>query len=262
MPVIAGLGLTRDDPPAVPPPAPCVSFSGTVGGVAVHVVCNGARVEVLTGEGGERERVEGSREPQPRPPFPSLPGKCPLHGVDNVGTVPAAVVSYLAMQALQPDLVISAGTAGGFSARGAAVGDVFLATSFANHDRRIPMPAFEEYGVWAVEAAPAPRLAAAAGLKTGAVSTGNSMDWHALDMEAMNATNAVVKEMEAAGVAWVAHLFGAPMLALKAVTDIVDGGGVAQDEFLANLATATAALHDKLAACLAWLGEGVAVEDL
>ena len=31
LPVIDGLGLTRDDPPAVPPPAPCVSFSGAVG---------------------------------------------------------------------------------------------------------------------------------------------------------------------------------------------------------------------------------------
>ncbi len=43
-------------------------------------------------------------------------------------------------QALRPDLVISVGTAGGFAARGAAIGDVFVATGFANHDRRIPLP--------------------------------------------------------------------------------------------------------------------------
>ena len=61
---------------------------------------------------------------------------------------------------------------------------------------------------------------------------------------------------EAAGVAWSAHLFGTPLIALKSVTDIVDGDQAAADEFLANLATATAALHDKLAAVLAWLGEG------
>ena len=43
-------------------------------------------------------------------------------------------------QVLRPDLIISVGTAGGFAARGAAIGDVFVATGFANHDRRIPLP--------------------------------------------------------------------------------------------------------------------------
>jgi 5'-methylthioadenosine nucleosidase len=41
-------------------------------------------------------------------------GKCAVNGVDNVGTVPASLTAYLAIQALDPDLVISAGTAGGF----------------------------------------------------------------------------------------------------------------------------------------------------
>lgn len=70
----------------------------------------------------------------------AVAGKCQLHGVDNVGTVPAAVTAYLAVHEFKPDLVISVGTAGGFKARGAAIGDVFLATAFANHDRRIPIP--------------------------------------------------------------------------------------------------------------------------
>jgi hypothetical protein len=60
--------------------------------------------------------------------------------VDNVGTVPAAVTAYLAAQEFQPDLIISAGTAGGFRSKGAGIGDVFLAKGFANHDRRIPIP--------------------------------------------------------------------------------------------------------------------------
>ena len=63
-----------------------------------------------------------------------------MHGVDNVGTVPAAVTAYLAVHEFKPDLLISMGTAGGFKARGACIGDVFLATGFANHDRRIPIP--------------------------------------------------------------------------------------------------------------------------
>jgi nucleoside phosphorylase len=37
-----------------------------------------------------------------------------LAGVDSVGTVPASLVAYASIQALKPDLIINAGTAGGF----------------------------------------------------------------------------------------------------------------------------------------------------
>lgn len=37
-----------------------------------------------------------------------------LSGVDSVGTISSALVTYAAIQALQPDLIINAGTAGGF----------------------------------------------------------------------------------------------------------------------------------------------------
>ena len=48
-------------------------------------------------------------------------------GVDNVGTVPAALATYLALHKLQDsvDLLINAGTSGGFQRKGAAIGDVF-----------------------------------------------------------------------------------------------------------------------------------------
>lgn len=65
----------------IKPPAPCKSSSGIYSSMAVMVVHN---------------------------------GKDKNHAVDNVGTVPAALTSYLAIQAFKPDLVISAGTAGGF----------------------------------------------------------------------------------------------------------------------------------------------------
>lgn len=35
-------------------------------------------------------------------------------GVDSVGTISSALVTYAAIQALKPDLIINAGTAGGF----------------------------------------------------------------------------------------------------------------------------------------------------
>ena len=44
-------------------------------------------------------------------------GKCAINGVDNVGTVAASLATYLAIQAINPDLVISAGTAGGFKSQ-------------------------------------------------------------------------------------------------------------------------------------------------
>ena len=97
--------------------------------------------------------------------------------------------------------------------------------------------------MWATDAHPAPALAAAVGLKSGIVTTGNSLDATDVDLAAMAANGAAVKEMEAAGAVWAAHLFGVPMLALKAVTDIVDGDKPAAEEFLANLAAATTALH-------------------
>lgn len=37
-----------------------------------------------------------------------------LSGVDSVGTVSASLVTYASIQALKPDLIINAGTAGAF----------------------------------------------------------------------------------------------------------------------------------------------------
>ncbi|KAK8465158.1 hypothetical protein PHAVU_009G000700 [Phaseolus vulgaris] len=42
------------------------------------------------------------------------PGKDPASGADSIGTIPSALVTYAAIQALQPDLIINAGTTGGF----------------------------------------------------------------------------------------------------------------------------------------------------
>lgn len=65
--------------------------------------------------------------------------------MDNVGTVAAALSVFLACQQYKPDLIISVGTAGGFRAQGAAVGDVFVGTTTVNHDRRIPIPVLQNH---------------------------------------------------------------------------------------------------------------------
>ena len=68
-------------PCRLPGPAPCVLYGGKLGSLTVYVVWN---------------------------------GKDSTFGVDNVGTVPAALSTYLAVHVLKPDLVISTGTCGGF----------------------------------------------------------------------------------------------------------------------------------------------------
>ncbi|CAL8471455.1 g10997 [Coccomyxa elongata] len=228
LPLVNILDLKEDVPPRIAPPAPAVSYTGEKHGITIHVVRN---------------------------------GKCQLHGVDNVGTVPAAVTAYLAVHEFKPDLVISVGTAGGFKARGAAIGDVFLATAFANHDRRIPIPGFDKYGIWRIDAVPAPKLRDALSLKEGVVSSGNSLDYSKEDWDQLHANEAAVKEMEAAGISWVAHLHNVPFLALKSITDIVDGDRPPQEEFLENLHAAAQALQRVIAPVLEFVA-GKSTKDL
>jgi len=176
-------------------------------------------------------------------------------GVDNAGTVPASLAVYLAMDKLnldqKVDLVMNAGTCGGFRRKGAAIGDVFLTNGVAHHDRRIPIPGFDKYGTGTLTAAehglldPAP-MAKALGFKTGICTTGNSLDYVEKDDELMQANEASVKDMEAAAIAWVAEMNGVPYLGVKVVTDIVDGEHPTQEEFLANLASAAESLQANL----------------
>lgn len=107
----------------------------------------------------------------------------------------------------------------------------------------------------------ATRLARAAGLKAGVVSTGNSLDFVSEDLKQMHAAEAAVKDMEAAAVAYVCRLCGTPMLALKAVTDIVDGDKATPDEFLENLSASSAALQGAVARVIAYM-DGRALDEL
>ncbi|XP_004500745.1 5'-methylthioadenosine/S-adenosylhomocysteine nucleosidase [Cicer arietinum] len=170
------------------------------------------------------------------------PGKDPTFGVDSVGTISSALVTYAAIQALQPDLIINAGTAGGFKARGASVGDIFIVSDCAFHDRRIPIPVFDLYGVGLRKAFETPNLLKELNLKVAKLSTGDSLDMTQQDESSITANDATVKDMEGAAVAYVADLLKVPAIFVKAVTDIIDGDKPTAEEFLQNLAAVTAAL--------------------
>lgn len=170
-------------------------------------------------------------------------GKCERFGVCNVGTVPASMAAMLAIQQFKPDLVINAGTAGGFSRVGGKVGDAYIGTRYCNHDRRIPIPGFSEYGIGSYEAQAYPKLVQELGYKTGTITTANSLDHTEMDDKLMLESFAAVKDMEAAAIAWVADKAHVPLLCLKVITDIVDGPHPTEVEFFQNLAAASQALQ-------------------
>ena len=130
--------------------------------------------------------------------------------------------------------------------KGAEIGDVFLTTSVANHDRRIPIPDFVPFGIGKLETVNAKVLAETYNYKMGICTTGNSLDKTDKDDELMQANDASVKDMEAAAIAWACELHKVPFLGVKVVTDIVDGGVPTQDEFLENLHAASKSLQDAL----------------
>jgi nucleoside phosphorylase len=147
----------------------------------------------------------------------------------------------------RPDLVISAGTAGGWARHGTQVGDVFVSRDrFVFHDRRIDLPGFEQYGVGSYPSVDASHLARALRLEQGIVSTGNSLDESLDDSRAIIASGAQVKDMEAASIAWMAETLGVPMLAIKSITDLVDGPTPTSEQFVANFARASQRLRDTL----------------
>jgi len=177
----------------------------------------------------------------------SVNGRDRRHGVDSIGTEPAALNAYTLIERFSPDLVISAGTAGGWRRCGGEVGDVYISDKrFVYHDRRIDLPDFAPYGIGSYAAAPVDSLVAAFGLKTGVVTTGNSLDESADDRRMIEESGACVKDMEAAAIAYVCEVTQVPMFALKAVTDLVDHHAPTAEQFTANLALASRRLAETL----------------
>lgn len=210
-PLVTKFQLAEDVDPPFPKGVPWVRYYGNYKDLNINIVC---------------------------------PGKDSVLGVDSVGTVSASLITYASVQALKPDLIINAGTAGGFKAKGASIGDVFLASHAAFHDRRIPIPVFDLYGVGLRQPYPTPNLLKELNMKVGKLSTGDSLDMSPFDETSITANDATLKDMEGAAIAYVSDLLKVPAIFLKAVTDIVDGDKPTSEEFLQNLAAVTAALDE------------------
>ena len=175
--------------------------------------------------------------------------------VDNVGTVPASLATFLAIEKMKSiddgnnavDLILNGGTCGGFKRMGGEIGDVFLTTGVANHDRRIAIPGFDKYGIGMLQSEIDPtEIATSLGYKAGVCTTGNSLDKTDTDDKYMKENNASVKDMEAAAIAWVAKMNSVPYMGVKVITDLVDGGVPSQEEFMENLSSAAKSLQSAL----------------
>ncbi|MBT4763125.1 MAG: 5'-methylthioadenosine nucleosidase [Bdellovibrionaceae bacterium] len=172
-------------------------------------------------------------------------GADPEHKVDCIGTVPASLSTFMAMQQFNPDLIINAGTAGGFKSQGANIGDIYLANKVQFHDHRITIPGFKGFGInesninIQFNSLSLENLSNKLNFKIGAISTGDSLDMSSEDKNSMETYGACLKDMEAAGILWVSKLYNKPTLFLKSVTDIVDDQHPTADEFLKNLKMAS-----------------------
>jgi nucleoside phosphorylase len=180
----------------------------------------------------------------------------PTHGVDCIGSVPAAVLAQLAIMHLSPSLVLNAGTCGGFQSKGHAIAQVFVGTRYvAFHHRRNTIPAMREYGIGKYPVCRSSRLREALGLPEGIVSSGDALDYSAEDREYIAANGGTLKEMEAAAIGWICGLSGTPLLPLKTITDWVDHPADTGEQFYANLAAATESLTRELLRVLRYLAE-------
>lgn len=181
-------------------------------------------------------------------------GTCPQHACDRVGTQAAALTTWESIKRFSPDLLISAGTAGGFKQHGAEIADVYIGSDIKYHNRRAPIPGFTDFLTGDYDKLPlAADLAHAVQCKLGVVSSGDSVYAEHADLAQMQQIDTRCKEMEAAAIAEVAQLAGVPVLAVKVITDFVDSTECTAEQFFCNYQAAVAALAVKVPEILQYL---------
>lgn len=159
-------------------------------------------------------------------------GHDPRTGADLIGTTPATLATSLIVEKLNPALILVAGAAGGCS-RSTKVGDVLIINRAYHHDRRIPLPEFEDYAIGPEHLRCSPRLAEAFDATIASISTGNALDTLPAELDFFNTHGITVKDMETASIAWTANLSDIPVIAIRAITDHYDHPAP-ESQFLAN----------------------------
>ena len=148
------------------------------------------------------------------------PGRDQHTHTDRVGLVYAATTLAAALTIARADLVVNAGTAGGFESGGVAIGDLVIARLSPSDSSLRAM---------------AQELSA----HIGAVSSGSSLDSTSDERELFTREHIRAKDMELAALAMVARDWGVALAALKGITDLVDRSEPIHTSFLRNLARAS-----------------------
>ena len=186
--------------------------------------------------------------------FIGIAGVDPVHEVDSIGSVPAAVLAYLALKHLCPALVLNAGTCGGFQKEGHRIAEVYVGSKYvAFHHRRSSIPKMREYGIGKYPVTDSSKLRSTLKLPEGIVSSGDALDYSKEDQEYMNAIGGTLKEMEAAAIGWVCSALKTPFLPIKTVTDWVDHPADTAQQFKANYGKAVEALTKTVVQILKYL---------
>jgi 5'-methylthioadenosine/S-adenosylhomocysteine nucleosidase len=158
-----------------------------------------------------------------------LPPQHPVHQVDSIGTQMAAIATWEAIRRFDPQLIINTGSAGGFAAQGAQVGDIYLIQEHPiyYHDRHIPVGNFAAYGRGGYRPHSIKVVEGNISFKNGVLSSGNSF---------VTTENPILKEfqvslvdMEAAAVAEVAERLHVPFLVVKVISDLVDKSATSEE---------------------------------
>lgn len=189
-----------------------------------------------------------------------ISGKCATHGVDRIGSQGLNLVAWEALKTFEPDILINAGTGGGFHRNGSQPGDIYISSECVKYHDRLFSPDmfFLNYGIGSYKCLEIPNIANKIGAKIGVISTGASMLASKEEEKQMLNNKAVVKEMEAAGIAEVAQMRNVPFIALKIITDLVDTFECPQNQFTNNIDNLTIHLANKVhELCSIILGENV-----
>ena len=171
----------------------------------------------------------------------ATPGVDAATKVDRIGPVhaSAALARMLALAREPFDLVVNAGTAGGFEAQGQRIADLVVARDAMFHDARVAIDGFDRvaraHTRLSADEATLARMAATLGARAGLVSTGSSLDATPDELALFARSGALAKEMELAALAVVCRLHDTPLVALKGVTDLVDHHEPTHAAFLRNL---------------------------
>jgi nucleoside phosphorylase len=161
-------------------------------------------------------------------------------GVDLIGTTPATLATQVIVHHQRPAAILVAGAAGGRSGR-TEIGRVHLVDRAFHHDRRIPLPGFESYGIGPEPLHHTTALAEACGVSVATISTGNALDTLDAELAFFDHRAVTLKDMETASIAWTAGLTGTRVMALRSVTDFFDHPSP-QEQFLANFDAAVTSL--------------------